>query len=566
MRLQSTLLWLVLPLMTAGCVGGTYRRGMTHVDDGEFVEATAYWMQALEEDQFDPGPLKGLERWAEAAHDQLLDQARLHEAEGRYEQSLATYDKLIALDERLLAVASLDYGERPIVKTERMDTEEAWANSLLQDGATNLANKKWGASVAAYTKALELRPNKQEARKPLGDAYLGWGHEAREANAYRDAVERYDHAMEFGAGRAATLWSAAVHVALGEYFFEERACRAAARELRSAGEHLEDYEIAEKLALAEDCARVELVIKPFDSVPELTVAGTAPGAMLADQLEASLRERSSEFVFLLDPLANSTQEALGGGLAGQRPGTLFEVRGRITQLAVERPPVADLDKTITGTTKVICPMPEGVYYRSEEWCDEPAAITYTEHSERIIASGAGSVRVIRPRNGEQLLTEPIEASLLHDRSQVRDLRRMVDGESVKANVAAEASEGVIAVPAELLARLEPPPPLPPESQLAAEVSRALAEAAADAILRAVDSEKEVVDPARLTIQEPMVSAKDVNLQGGQMTSEPAQQPEPEPEPTEAPSDAPTSVQMPTPTTAPDRVVVPKRLGGDDSEE
>lgn len=553
-------LLLLLACLATGCVGESYRQGMDHVDQGDFVAATKTWLHVLEDDQFEPGALKGLERWSEAAHDQLLDQARLHEAEGRYEESLATYDALMALDLELQGVAALGMAERPLVAAERQDAESSWAKALLEQGAADLAAERFESSVAAYTKALALRPALTQAEKPLGDAYLGWAHQARESHDYRSAVERYDAAMAHGAGRAAKLWSAAVHVALGEHFYEQRACRAAARELRLAGSYLEDMDTAEKLALAEDCARVELVIQPFESLPELSVAGTAPGAMLADKLEAILRDEASEFLFLLDPKAPTTLEALGGGLAGQRPGTLYEVRGRITQLAIERPAVSEQDKTIAATTSVLCPLPEGVYYRTDEWCEESVSVTYTERLERILAQGAGSVRVVQPRNGEQLLTQPIEAGVEHQRAQVTDFHRMIDGEEAAVKLAEQPADGVLAVPIELLDARKPPPPLPSESQLATDLANALARAAADAILGVVDATPEVEDPQRLTIPQPMFSASDVTLQGGTITSEPSKLPElPAPAPQVSPDNTPV------PELAPTRAIIPGSSGGDEAQ-
>ncbi len=526
-------------LLSMSASASTWSEGKAMVKKGHFYDAAKFWIEALDQDQYDQGALKGLDRYAEAAYEQRLDMAQEHEAEKRFEQSLQTYDDLLVLNALFREIEAIEYTDhQQVLELERKDTYDGWVTWLLKEGAAGLARNDWEKAEKNYQHALELNPDLPEARKQLSKAQYELGQVHMGKFHYRTAVEYFDAAMANGYGREAREWSFATHKELGRYFMNEGACRQAARELRKAGDFSDDMEMVELLTRAEDCARVELIVEPFEAVAGGNMAGSAPAAMLVDRLEAALRDQGSEFLVLLDPQSQTAADALAGGLAGARPGALYQLRGRITQLAVERPEASTTSRSVEGKYQVVCPLPEGVYYRAEEWCDASTTIFYEERSARLHAMAEGSIKVIEPRSSEQLLTSPVSAKIEKDASQNVGFQRTKDGEKVPAQVGDKASSDVYAIPAEVLAKLEQPPPLPTDSVIASEVTTELARNMAKAILEVVDQPIPLDDPKVIdNFEKPVLDAGQIDLSGGKGGGSAVPKAEPKPEPVVPPTGA-----------------------------
>lgn len=492
--------------------GSTYRQGMKLVKAGDHLAATELWFSALGADEADRDAIKGLDRWSDLAVRGLLVDAEEHEAQGRYAEALGAYDRVLELDARLQTVPGLVLPDRSAIRVDREEAETAWARAELSAGAEALAASRAEEAVAHYERATMLRPAWTEAKKPMGDAYFLWAQAALDAHQYPVAAERFDKAASLGAGRAARLWSAAVHTAMGDAWFKQTACRQAARSYRVAVERDPNGPAVDQLALAEDCARVELVVAPFEAVGGQEVTGTNAGAMVADALEAALRARGSEFLVLLDPTSTVAAQVGAGGLDSVRPGRLYQVRGRVTQLVVERPEPSVQARTGAATTQVVCPLPEGVYYRSDTWCDEPATLAWEEVSMSVTGRAAGSVRVVVPRTSEQVLTAPVEAVVHHASKHARSFT--LAGSAAPVVVGEKPAEGVYAPGAEVLASTGPPAALPADSALTAEVVAQLAAKAAEAVLAQVDAEQVKALPARITVHAPVLDATQIELGGG----------------------------------------------------
>ena len=75
------LLALLLPLTASA---GTFSEGKAMAKEGRFTEAVRFWLDALDEDEFDQGAIKGLDRYSDYAYEQQLDlEARLQNQAGR---------------------------------------------------------------------------------------------------------------------------------------------------------------------------------------------------------------------------------------------------------------------------------------------------------------------------------------------------------------------------------------------------------------------------------------------------------------------------------------------------
>ncbi len=529
-------------LLSASASATTYGDGKAMVKEGRFYDAVRFWLDALDEDEFDQGAIKGLDRYAESAYEQRLDEAQEHEAERRFEKSIETYDLITELNVELSAVAAIEYPDHSnVVDREREDAWEAWAGHLLREGAVALTKRKWSDAEKNYEEALVMKPDLPEARKQLAKAQTELGHERFAKFKYREAVEYFDKSVANGAGRESKAWASAIHRELGKYYMSKSSCRQGARELRLAGDLSSNLSLVDLLARAEDCARIELIIMPFEEEGGGDMVGSAPAAMLVDRLEAALTDQGSEFLRLLDPDSDTAARALAGGLEGARPGALFQVRGRITQLTVDRPDPTTNKRNTEGRYQEICPLPEGVYYRSDEWCDEVTTIFYEEQGAWVEAASEGSIRLINPTTSEQLMTKPVNAQLKREAMQAVDFVRTVKGEQVAVEVGVNPGESVFAIDPEILGLMEQPTPLPSDSALASEVTTSLAQNMAAAILAEVDHPADVEDPQVIdNFTDPVLDADEIDLSGGQGAVEvepPPPPPPPEPDPDVPPTKA-----------------------------
>jgi len=526
---------LLLLLAASTAQAGTYAEGKALVRSGQLYEAAHYWLDALNQDAFDRGALKGLDRWAEGAYEQRLDLAQEHEAERRYEASLAVYDDLLLLDAQLRGVAAIVYPDHQAVLTQaRADTYQAWVQNTLREGAAALASKDWVTAEQRYLTALQLQPDLADAKRQLAIAQTQRGHQHFALLHYRDAVTAFDAAVANGAGREAKAWSATLHQELGRSFMSRGSCRQAATEFTAAERAGGVGALGELQVLAEDCARVELVVKPVEVDAAQAIAGTSAAGMLGDRLESALRATGSPYLRLIDAASTTASDALGAGLDGRRAGSLYEVRARLTQLVVERPEPVTTPGTTPATYQVVCPLPEGVYYRADEWCDASASLAYEDYSARVLATAAGSVRVIEPTSSEQLLTRPVSTQLERSSRQLRGFRRADDQQAVQ--VAATPGSDRYAIPQALLDLRTQPSPLPGDATLTADVTTALAESMAAAILETVDAPAALPDPQVIdNFPTPLLDAAQLDLTGGKGEAETIAPP---------PPPAPIIVQVP----------------------
>jgi hypothetical protein len=501
----------LLAIALSACMPPTLKEGLTMAERGDFEAAARYFMQQLDGDVEDAIAAKGLDRVARDSFEVKLDIAREAEADGRYADSLAAFDDAEGWLGTLREYEAVTWDPGDALSVEREEVRDRLAMKHYVDGKDEVEAGKFAEGIASFTEALSVRENFQDTAERLRDAYYDWGRAEATAGHYREAADAFAEAVSRGKGHEAVAWGSAVSAALGRYYLSTGHCRHAALEFRRVDRGaVRDLELNEVATRAEACARVELVVEPFDEVAGEAVRGTSLGAVVSDQVVHEISERGSEFVKLLDREAARAFTAVG---AEPRPGHLYVVRGKVSQYRMERAePVATV-KSVVAHKREICPPPDGPYYDLEEqWCDDPYTLLWDESRESVKWRIAGNVRIADPISAEQLLSKPLELSETATRTARGELRRE-DGGPGPLPLSADRTEGKYAEPQTLIDALaEESTPLPNDGELALASAHAFAGEVAVQVLAAVDRPPLPPVPGRLAVTPPVTSADQLEFQ------------------------------------------------------
>lgn len=500
--MRVTLLSLVL--LTA-CMPPTLKAGMDMAEAGDFEGAARYFMQRLDDDAYDTVAGKGLDRVARDSFEVKMDVAREAEADRRFDDSLAAFDDAEAWLKVLEEYQAVNWNPSDALEHEREAVRDRLALKHYVDGKEELTAGKFEQSIASFEEARAVRPDYEDTKTLITDAYYDWGRAEVTAGRYRQASDAFATAVERGKGHEAIAWGSAVSAALGRYYMRTGHCRSAALEFRRVDRGaIHDTEINDEAAQAEACARVELVIEPFDEVAGESISGTSLGAVVSDQVVHELSTRGTEFIKVLDPEA---AKRFTSPDAEPRPGHLYVVRGKVTQYRMERDDPTATTKSVDAHKRELCPPPSGPYYDMEdEFCDDPFTLLYDENREAVRWRIASNVRAMDPRSSEQVLSKPLELSQETERISRGNLRRE-DGQEGPINLSVERIEGKFAVAQTFIdAMAEQPEALPNDGQLALAAAHKLAEETATVVLASVDRPPLPPVPGRLPIEAPVTDA------------------------------------------------------------
>jgi len=490
------------------CPPSARRVGMDLVEQGRSAEAVDYWLDSYEADQGQRRALEDALIYAPDAYSQLLDVSRDHVAEGRLDEARGAYRQLISFTERLrehgpitFALANHD--------AELREVDRALAQQRYDQALAELERGAWQSAVTGFEGAAELVPDYLDIDQRIAQAYRGWAEDDLEGDRYRDAIEHYDLAYQTAGELSDHMWSGAIHAAYGRDYLRKGACRRAVRELRAALHVESDHRLREDLATAQSCGRSDIIVLPVEDLTAQEGRLIASGAQFRDELEAALGDQASEFVRLLDPTSPQAKRVEDPTLVVELPGRTFQIRSRLTQLVAETPE-PDVNRVVAKGRRVVrCD--EGVQDTAgEERCtDEPAVaydLTTLERTVRL----AGSVRAVDAVTGEQVVTSPLEVTLTRQAQSTEEFTLVSTGETVK--VAVEEDIHVIGVGAALLALMLDPAPLPTEAEVTTEALSALATQGAEALLAVVDVDREVREPGRLVVDEPIFGVDQLQFQ------------------------------------------------------
>ncbi len=514
----------VLALFLLACPPSIRQVGLQMVEQGHYPQAVDYWLDAHAQSEGENSKaLADAMLYAEDACVRLLDVAREHEAERRYEASQQTYQELQAFSERIVA-----HGLPPCddVQPELDDVEGALAEERYGQAQRWLEAEQWDKAIHDLQLCRALRPGYKDSGALMAAAWRGWAAQDLQEGRYQAAIDHYDRAWELGGVEDDHLWSGAIHAALGRDYLAKGACRQAVDELRQAS-HLDfDRTLGQDLARAQHCARIDLIVLPVEDLTSEEERGTiAFGAVFRDQLESRLRDAATEHVRLLDPESPQVKRLYDPGVLLQQEGRIYHVRGRITQAVTEDPGLTTAERKATATKRLLCDKRGTFDTAGDDWCDKTEIIRYQEQSRSRTVRLTGSVRVVAAHSGEQVLTAPIAVDIQRQTRSTEGFTLV--GEPVE--VAAEPDVDVLGVEAELLALLQEPEPLPSGGELRALAVQELGALAAREILEQIDKPMDVPPARRLKVVTPITDAEQLEFGKGEMELEQPEDPPPPPE-------------------------------------
>ncbi|MBW1880353.1 MAG: hypothetical protein JRJ84_18485, partial [Deltaproteobacteria bacterium] len=515
---------LLLLVGLPGC-GPVWRQGAQLAQVGRFDEATGYWLEVLEEeDELDPAARRGVKRYGESTYRQVLDVAREHEAEKRHESALTAYDTLITTLERMERFGLRNFPVDVDLVAERDEVVEGLARYRYAQGIASEERQEWIEAIRWWERSREAREGYLDTADRIASAYTSLADTELADRAYGPAIEHYEASNQWKPDPKMRGWAGAIRAALGRYYLREGGCRQAVEVFEAAEPDVtNDPRLFQDLATARDCAEVELVVYPFEQSPGTTIEGTDMGTLIADRLSEALERKGSRHLRLIDATTATVQSL--HSVRGHR----YDIRGRVSQLRVDRPEPEDRELSTKGTTRDLCPGIDGYYSTRDEYCEETFRVTYQERRERVEMRISASVRVVQPSTSEQVMTRSLEASAL--RSTIYATEFLRDGEPVDTGV--EPSKAVAAIPRDVLELQQRPPELPSDSVLVAEAAENLASESAGSILVAVDKGKTAEEPRVLAnIRSPLTSAEDIEISPGRIIAQPEEPPPPPPAPPE----------------------------------
>ena len=503
---MSRMLLLLSLVALSGCAT-TYSRGRKIAEQGQFEQASRYWMAALDEDMEAKGPRKGLEQYAPSAVWVYMETAQEHEAERRYDDALAAFGSALSLAEEFVVYGVEPGLDREELAAQIVDLEDDYAEYRYNQGIDAVQHAEFTAAIDWFEAARELRPDYEDTTQQIGDAYREAAHLAVRDHNYTESLALFASAWTWTRDAEARAWHDVVAVALGRYYLGQGACRGAFELFDAVRDTANDATLQEDLARSEDCSLVEVVVYPFewntmDESHDTDVAG-----IVTDAVTERIREGATPYLRLVDP-------ALAEGVPNTF-GKRYGVRGRLSQVRLERPEPSSEALTVLGTHKVTCPLVDGYAEYSAELCDEVVELSYEVHSQGVTLGLTGSVRVSDPRTGELMVTRGLDTRVVQESVHRSALRT----ETEHIRIAQGATEDIYAVPQAILDMPIEATELPRDSQLLSRASTELADAAAAAVLEAVDVEETPRPPRSLDIRTPMTDPSQIEFGAGESQTE-----------------------------------------------
>ena len=499
--------WMLTGLMLGltGCAT-TYSRGLKLAEQGNFEEASRYWMAALDDDELARGPRKGLDEFGASAVWVYMETAEEHEAEHRFEQAIASYGQALSMADDLMEYDVQPGLDRIELATRITEVEDRLTMYRYNQGISAAEQREFDAAIAWWEQARELRADYSDTAQRIGQAHREAGHDALSASQYTQALDQFSSAMRWGQGSETRAWYDATAIALGRHYLRHGACRSAFELFDSVRATANDSVLEEDLARAEDCARVEVVVSPFERTDDGPLKQLDVAAVITDAVTESIRANSSRYVYIVDP-----------ALAEDVPNTFgyrYAVRGRLMQVQYERVDAETVLMATDGTHLVPCPPLDGYADYADDLCDETVTLTADLTTAEVNLGLIGSVRVSDPRTGELMTTRSLDQRTQHV-NRSRSAFRLNDVRVVTGDT---STESMYAVDPNLLSISTAQEELPDDATLLHSASAGLAQSAAEAILAVIDVEPQPQPPRHLNIPTPVTDASQIEFRGGDPNS------------------------------------------------
>lgn len=490
---------LTLSLLSLAACATTYSRGRKLAEQGQFEQASRYWMDALDEDDLAKGPRRGLDEYGPSAVWVYVEVAEEHEAERRHLAAIEAYGSALLLADDL-ARYNVDPGvDRRDLGLRIVDLEDQLTRYRYDQGVAAAERRDFAAAIDWWEQSRELHPDYEDTTQRIGDAHRDWGHDALEARTYPVAIAQFASAITWTNDTEARGWHDVTAIALGRYYLGQGACRHAFELFDAVRATANDADLMTDLARAEDCARVEVVVLPFERVADGALANVDVASVVTDAVTERIRNDGSPYLRLVDPeLKDDVPNTFGHR---------YGVRGRLTQVLYERPEPVSEPLVTPGTRVIPCPVVEGYSDYSDDLCPETLDLTADVSIRSVTIGLVGSVRVSDPRTGELMTTRSLDARAggeVRSRTSFR-----LDGERVAVGI--EATQSIFAIDPDVLAIPTTEAELIDDTEALRRTSHALAEAAAEAILSVIDVEPTPAPPRSLDVRAPVTDASQIEF-------------------------------------------------------
>ncbi|TVQ94959.1 MAG: tetratricopeptide repeat protein [Deltaproteobacteria bacterium] len=489
---------LSLFLVLMACQPSIYKSAQTLSAAGNYLEATDLLLPASA--QGDRRARELLPEIAQSAYRMELDRAHEAEAADDLPASLDSYDRLLALETRVKQARGPSLP--PHVHSERKDVAKRTAVFYFKRGKIAFEDGRTHDALQHWQRADRIDSEASEAHLKIPMALTTLGDEAREAHRYREALARYEEAVQLGGGDRAAGWAASIHAAYGRYALRKGACRRAVEELTIASAMPFDVRLARDLDRARECAVREVVVHPFTDRVEGGIDDPNLATQLVDQIAHYVRTNGSTYIRLIDPESPNAQTKV------TRDRQRIDVEGHLSRLRIEQPEPQTSSRTAPG--RILVPCSAG----GEPRCEEELTVAFELTETRLRVDLAGSLKVVDRHSGEQLTLRPLDMHLDKVRRQanptrITDLRGFV----IEADIARTTSPTStrVAMAEDILPWFGDPEPLPDPVSVLDEAVVRLAAAAADAVLATVDQEPELPEPETLHLFPPITTADEITF-------------------------------------------------------
>lgn len=290
-----------------------------------------------------------------------------------------------------------------------------------------------------------------------------------------------------------------LYVALGTHFLGADRCRQAVRDFRAASTIAGEVIVGDNLAKAEECAVTPIAVMPFDNPTGINPSGLALGDTLADQVLSDVKTKASEFIHIVDRTAIETilQEQ---GLTGASPkglrGVRFLVTERLTQVMVVEPELASTAATAKARERYVCTKTNSQGQSVQAECVRDIVLNYVDYKSKSSVKLVASAKVIDVKTGEQVGAPQLTA-LIEDSIHYAD-NFFASGVATNPTTM-NRSDGTETYDEAVIALSKAPRSVKPTTVLVDQAINKLGADLATEIVRQVDAEGTITDPATLTL-------------------------------------------------------------------
>jgi len=331
----------------------------------------------------------------------------------------------------------------------------------------------------------------RDTTERLAEAYLAWARKDIADRHYSSATDHFDASLALLNRQPVRTETAILHYALGIWYQGRGECRAASAAFHKARDLDPSFTIEQETAAADHCARVQLVLEPFENPEGTVLAGRSLGTQLSDLVEVGVQKQASVHVTWIDP-------TLAPPL-GKSDGSRFRIRAALHRTELQRPPEVTEARTIAGAMLFTCPSEGSDAFDVVHGfvCEAPAEANCTHHRLEASARVEGTLRIF-DGEGRQVGTFPLSSTPHSQAEWLTDCTRA--GSPIR--LGDRPAVDTLAVAKDVLSLLKPPSALPDDESLWSEALSSWADSASSAVLSVVDAPAAASNPPELDLRHP----------------------------------------------------------------